>query len=147
MFDLERNRQWSSSGFPPLHAFRDPVLNQIPDMFPRLRFGFIEAAASWVPYLLHKLRRDNTKRWKPSWRSGADLLADCGMFVACEADEDIKYLAQHIGPDHLLIGSDYGHNDPAEQPLLVARMRGREDLSADLVEKIMCDNPRKFYRM
>ena len=82
---------------PPLHAFRDLVLNQIPDMFPKLRFGFIEAAASWVPYLLHKLRRDNTKRWKPSWRSGADLL------------------------------------------------RGREDLPADLVEKIMCENPRKFY--
>ena len=145
MFDLERNRQWSSSGFPPLHAFRDLVLNQIPDMFPKLRFGFIEAAASWVPYLLHKLRRDNTKRWKPSWRSGADLFAECRMFVACEADEDINYLAQHIGPDHLLIGSDYGHNDPAEQAQLVARMRGREDLPADLVEKIMCDNPRKFY--
>ena len=145
MFDLERNRQWSSSGFPPLHAFRDLVLNQIPDMFPKLRFGFIEAAASWVPYLLHKLRRDNTKRWKPSWRSGADLFAECRMFVACEADEDINYLAQHIGPDHLLIGSDYGHNDPAEQAHLVGRMRGREDLPADLVEKIMCDNPRKFY--
>jgi len=145
MFDLERNRQWSSAGFPPLHAFRDLVLNQIPDMFPKLRFGFIEAAASWVPYLLHKLRRDNTKRWKPSWGSGADLFTDCRMFVACEADEDINYLAQHIGPDHLLIGSDYGHNDPAEQAHLVGRMRGREDLPADLVEKIMCENPRKFY--
>jgi predicted TIM-barrel fold metal-dependent hydrolase len=82
MFDLERNRQWSHSGFPPLHAFRDLVLNQIPEMFPRLRFGFIEASASWVPFLIHKLRRDNTKRWKPSWKSGADLFADCRFFVA-----------------------------------------------------------------
>src|SRR5262245_3786757 len=31
MFDLERNRQWSHSGFPPLHAFRDLVFNQIPE--------------------------------------------------------------------------------------------------------------------
>ena len=38
-------------GFPPLHAFRDFVLNQIPDMFPKLRFGFIEASASWIPLL------------------------------------------------------------------------------------------------
>ena len=37
-------------GFPPLHAFRDLVLNQIPDMFPRLRFGFVEASASWIPF-------------------------------------------------------------------------------------------------
>jgi predicted TIM-barrel fold metal-dependent hydrolase len=145
MFDLERNRQWSSSGFPPLHAFRDLVLNQIPDMFPKLRFGFLEAAAGWVPYLLHKLRRDNTKRWKPSWRSGADLFADCRMFVACEADEDINYLAQHIGADQLITGSDYGHNDPAEQAQLVALMQAREDLPQTLIGKILCENARSFY--
>ena len=145
MFDLERNRQWSSSGFPPLHAFRDLVLNQIPDLFPKLRFGFLEAAASWVPYLLHKLRRDNTKRWKSSWKSGADLFADCRMFVACEADEDINYLAGHIGEDHLVTGSDYGHNDPAEQAHLVTQMRAREDVPPSLTEKILCKNPREFY--
>jgi predicted TIM-barrel fold metal-dependent hydrolase len=147
MFDLERNRQWSSSGFPPLHAFRDLVLNQIPDMFPKLRFGFLEAAAGWVPYLLHKLRRDNTKRWKPSWKSGADLFADCRMFVACEADEDINYLAQHIGPDHLITGSDYGHNDPAEQAQLLAQVQAREDVAPELMRKILCENPRTFYSL
>jgi uncharacterized protein len=147
MFDLERNRQWSHSGFPPLHAFRDLVLNQIPDMFPRLRFGFIEASASWVPFLLHKVRRDNTKRWKQSWKSGADLFEDCRFFVACEADEDIAYLAQHIGEGHLLTGSDYGHNDPAEQAHLIATMKSRKDISAELVQKILCDNPRQFYAL
>jgi predicted TIM-barrel fold metal-dependent hydrolase len=98
-----------------------------------------------VPYLLHKLRRDNTKRWKPSWRSGADLFADCRMFVACEADEDINYLAQHIGADHLVTGSDYGHNDPAEQARLVALMQAREDLPQTLIGKILCENARSFY--
>ena len=145
MFDLERNRQWSHSGFPPLHAFRDLVLNQIPEIFSRLRFGFIEASASWVPFLIHKLRRDNTKRWKPSWKSGADLFADCRFFVACEADEDLPYLTQYIGEDHLLTGSDYGHNDPAEQAQLVATMKAREDIPAGLAQKILCENPRKFY--
>ncbi|HET9549940.1 MAG TPA: amidohydrolase family protein, partial [Candidatus Binatia bacterium] len=115
MFDLERNRQWSHSGFPTLHAFRDLVLNQIPDTFPKLRFGFIEASASWIPYLIHKLRRDNTKRWKVSWQSPVDLFDDCRFFVACEADEDIPYLIQYTSEGHLLTGSDYGHNDPAEQ--------------------------------
>ena len=145
MFDLERNRQWSHSGFPPLHAFRDLVLNQIPDMFPRLRFGFIEASASWVPFLIHKLRRDNTKRWKQSWKSGADLFEDCRFYVACETDEDLPYLVQYTGEGHLLTGSDYGHNDPAEQTQLVATMKAREDMPAVLVQKILCENPRKFY--
>jgi predicted TIM-barrel fold metal-dependent hydrolase len=145
MFDLERNRQWSHSGFPPLHAFRDLVLNQIPDMFPRLRFGFIEASASWVPFLIHKLRKDNSKRWKPNWKSGGDLFEDCRFFVACEADEDLPYLTQYIGEDHLLTGSDYGHNDPAEQGQLVAAMKARDGMAAEVVQKILCENPRKFY--
>jgi predicted TIM-barrel fold metal-dependent hydrolase len=145
MFDLERNRQWSHSGFPPLHAFRDLVLNQIPDMFPHLRFGFIEASASWIPFLVHKLKRDNTKRWKPSWKSAVDLFEDCRFFVACEADEDINYLAQYTGVGHLLTGSDYGHNDPAEQAHLITSMRSREDIPASLTEKILCENPRTFY--
>jgi len=37
----------------PLFAFNDIVNNKIPELFPRLKFGFIEAYASWVPYLLH----------------------------------------------------------------------------------------------
>lgn len=147
MFDLERNRQWSHSAFPPLHAFRDLVLNQIPDMFPKLRFGFLEASASWIPFLIHKLKRDNTKRWKPSWKSPRDLFDDCRFYVACEADEDINYLAEYTGAGHLLSGSDYGHNDPAEQAQLVKQMRSREDATPGLIEKILSDNPKKFYGM
>jgi hypothetical protein len=97
--------------------------------------------------LIHKLRRDNTKRWKSSWQSPADLFDDCRFFVACEADEDIPYLIKYTGEGHLLTGSDYGHNDPAEQAHLVKQMQSREDVSPALIEKILCDNPRKFYRI
>ena len=146
-FDLERNRQWSSSAFPPLHAFRDLIINRIPETFPKLRFAFLEASASWVPYLLHKLKRDNAKRWKPSWKSGVDLFAEYRMYIACEADEDLSYLVQHIGADHILSGSDYGHNDPAEQSQLVAQMKARDDLDPALIEQILCKNPKEFYRI
>jgi predicted TIM-barrel fold metal-dependent hydrolase len=147
MFDLERNRQWSHSAFPPLHAFRDLVLNQIPDMFPKLRFGFLEASASWIPFLVHKLKRDNTKRWKASWKSPRDLFEDCRFYVACEADEDLNYLIEYAGADHLITGSDYGHNDPAEQSQLVKQMQSREDVAPALIEKILCENPRQFYQI
>ena len=49
--NLERNRQWSHSAVLPLFAFNDIVNNKIPELFPRLKFGFIEAYASWIPYL------------------------------------------------------------------------------------------------
>lgn len=45
-------------------------------------------------------------------------------------------------PEQLSIGSDYGHNDPAEEKALVQTMRSREDLSPTLVEKIFSDNPK-----
>ena len=120
-------------------------MNQIPDMFPKLRFGFIEASISWIPFLIHKLRRDNTKRWKAAWKSPADFFDDCRFFVACEADEDIQYLNQIHRRRPFTTGSDYGHNDPAEQAHLVTQIRSREDVPPSLVEKILCDNPQKVY--
>ena len=46
-----------------------------------------------------------------------------------------------------MIGSDYGHNDPAEEKALVQAMRSREDLSAELVDKILIHNPKQFYSL
>ena len=56
-FDVERNHTFAHNRVLPVVAFRDLVANRIPEQFPRLRFGFIEAAASWVPYIFHVLRR------------------------------------------------------------------------------------------
>jgi predicted TIM-barrel fold metal-dependent hydrolase len=54
-------------------------------------------------------------------------------------------LAAFIGEDNLLIGSDYGHNDPAEEKALVDTMRSRADLSSSFLEKIFTGNPTRFY--
>jgi len=141
--DVERNHSFLISRVLPLAAFRDLVANKIPERFPKLRFGFIEASAGWVPFLLHILRRLFRDRW--SYLSSADLFRDYRLFIACEADEDISYIAKYTGEDNLIIGSDYGHRDPSEESQLVATMRAREDTPRDLIEKILCENPRKFY--
>jgi predicted TIM-barrel fold metal-dependent hydrolase len=143
LIDVERNHSFLASRVLPLAAFRDLVANKIPDMFPKLRFGFIEASAGWVPFLLHILKRLLRDRWR--YGSSADLFRECRLYVACEADEDVPYLARYTGEDHLIIGSDYGHNDPSEERHLVATMRGREDIPPQLTEKILCDNARRLY--
>jgi predicted TIM-barrel fold metal-dependent hydrolase len=51
----------------------------------------------------------------------------------------------YIGEDHLVIGSDYGHNDPSKEPEFVKHMRAREDVAPSAIEKILCDNPRRLY--
>jgi len=143
LIDVERNHSFLASRVLPLAAFRDLVANKIPAMFPKLRFGFIEASAGWVPFLVHILKRLLRDRWR--YGASADLFRECRLYVACEADEDVPYLARYTGEDHLIIGSDYGHNDPSEERHLVATMRAREDIPPPLTEKILCDNPRRLY--
>jgi predicted TIM-barrel fold metal-dependent hydrolase len=129
----------------PLIAFHDIVHNKIPERFPDLRFGFIEATASWVPFLLHFFRRKTKRDAAAAARLGPQLFRDYRLFVACEADEDIPYLLNHIGEDNLLIGSDYGHHDQSAEPDLVSVIRSRADIPSRVVEKMLSDNPRRFY--
>jgi predicted TIM-barrel fold metal-dependent hydrolase len=150
LFDLDLNGTFHNTHLPMLMAFRDLVASEIPERFPTLRFGFLEASGSWVPYLYHHLKRSArprlsfpNARWKHA--SSKELFRNYRIYVACEADEDIPYLAQFIGEDNLLIGSDYGHNDPAEEKALVETMRLRKDLSPGLVQKIFTANPQRFY--
>ena len=143
LFDVERNHTFAHNRVLPVVAFRDLVANRIPEQFPRLRFGFIEAAASWVPYMFHVLRRSVRPDLKN--KNPQELFSDYRFWVACEADEELPHLLSYIGADHLVIGSDYGHNDPSKEPEFVKNMRAREDVKPENVEKILCDNPRRLY--
>jgi predicted TIM-barrel fold metal-dependent hydrolase len=69
------------------------------------------------------------------------------LYVACEADEDIPYLARCMGEESLLIGSDYPHNDPSREDQFVNALNVREDLTPQLRQKILYDNPRRFYAL
>jgi predicted TIM-barrel fold metal-dependent hydrolase len=143
LFDVERNHTFGHSRVQPLFAFRDLIHNKIPEQFPRLKFGFIEASAGWVPFMLHILKRVLKEKWKFS--SDPDMFREYRIFVACEADEDVNYIARYTGEDQLVIGSDYGHQDPSEERQLVAAMRAREDISRALTDKILFDNPKQLY--
>jgi predicted TIM-barrel fold metal-dependent hydrolase len=143
LFDVERNHTFAHNRVLPVVAFRDLVANRIPERFPRLHFGFIEAAASWVPYILHVLRR--SVRGDLKQKDPRDLFREYRFWVACEADEELPHLLRFIGEEHIVIGSDYGHNDPSKEPEFVKHMRAREDVAPAVIDKILCDNPRRLY--
>jgi uncharacterized protein len=144
MADSRYMRSFGQNRVLPLIAFHDIVSNRIPERFPGLRFEFIEASASWVPFLLHFLRRAARVKGGGG-ESGPDLFRKNRLYVACEADEDILYLSEFIGRDHLLLGSDYGHSDQSAELDIVAKIEGREDLDVDLARRILLDNPRVLY--
>jgi predicted TIM-barrel fold metal-dependent hydrolase len=151
----------------PLIAFQNLVTNRIPEKFPDLRIGFIETGASWVPYVLHYVERDWRRRNRlDTPHLGPQIFRDYRLYISCESDEDIPYLAGFIGEDNLVSGSDYGHHFgqlPTLEPIsfenrlrggdvsadlaLVGELRAREDLTPGLLDKVLKENPRRFYGM
>jgi predicted TIM-barrel fold metal-dependent hydrolase len=81
-----------------------------------------------------------------NWKFGdpQELFREYRLWVACEADEELPHLVRFLGEDNLIIGSDYGHNDPSKEPQFVANLRTRRDVPAALIEKILCQNARAF---
>jgi predicted TIM-barrel fold metal-dependent hydrolase len=149
IFDVTRSHTFPHTRTLPLMAFRNIVANKIPELFPELRFGFIEAGASWVPYVLHALRSvfgGSPEQWGPK------LFREYRLYTAYEEWEDLPYLVQYVGEDNLVVGSDWGHHggrgrggDPSGQPEVFGNMRSREDVPGAIIEKMLADNPRHLY--
>ena len=134
----------------PLWAFRDLIAHKVPERFPNIRWGFIEASASWVPYVLHHLQRSTRASTlgaspDPATEWGPRLFRDYKLYVATEADEDIAYLARFIGEDNIIIGSDYGHQDQSRETNMVTTLRQRTDVDPSVIEKIIGPNGARFY--
>ena len=137
-----------------VNAFYSFVTNSVPDRFPRLRLGFVEAGASWVPYVTYDLNRRVEKQPEGSAIDGIkfqtkdDLLVQNRCFVTCQVDEDLPYILTYTAGDALIVGSDYGHSDPSRErgfvPLLEERAR-HGDVAPDLVRKITYDNAKALY--
>ena len=113
-------------------------------LFPKLRFGFIEASAQWVPWVMHEAKN----RFKTMGRKWPDnLLKEYGMFVTCENSDDIPYIVREAGEDNLVIGTDYGHTDISSDVDAIRIFRQRNDLTPAVKEKILSDNSRALYAL
>jgi predicted TIM-barrel fold metal-dependent hydrolase len=128
---------------PGITAFHNVLSTKLPDRFPRLRFGFIELAAQWVPYCLHDFVRRGARR-----NQNIDmtrLMADNRMYVACQTDDDIAYVLRYAGDNNLVSGTDYGHADTSSELLALQRLREREDVRPEVMDNILNANPKALY--
>ena len=115
----------------------------VPKLFPKLRFGFIETSASWVPWVIYELRR---RLDKVDSRLPDDLLERWGIFVTCQIGDDVPYLIKScMGENTLMIGTDYGHADSSTELDALTTLRESGGISPAQHKKIVEDNPRRFY--
>ncbi len=129
-------------------AFHTLIFNGIPDVFPKLRFGFIESGAQWVPYAVHDLvRRIERQRGNPKGALKKNLLAENRIFVTCQTDDDIAYILQYSGDESLIIGTDYGHSDVSAEIDALKRLRNLPGVSELVADKILNENAKRLYAL
>jgi predicted TIM-barrel fold metal-dependent hydrolase len=150
------NGRFIRLGVPPLHAFNSLVQFGLPAKFPGVRWGFIEAGASWVPYLAYQLmRRVNRGQGRGegvssgyTYTEPADIVRLNKFYITCQVDEDLPYIMEYTGDDHLLVGSDYTHADFSMEmdfPRLLQERADRGDIPQAAVERIARENAKVFY--
>jgi predicted TIM-barrel fold metal-dependent hydrolase len=130
------------------------------DLFPNLRFAFIEGGATWIPAVFEQRKRGRAATDGDSWIETdkgtaltvkpIDVAAEMearNLYVAAFATEDLPYLTQYCGPDHLVVGTDYCHNDAGTDPLAHTFIMARTDLDAAQAKKICDDNGRAAFNI
>jgi predicted TIM-barrel fold metal-dependent hydrolase len=118
------------------------LMEGTPQLFPKLRWGFIEVSAQWIPYVLNDagLRLKRRGRTLPEQPLKAN-----NIYVACQVTDDLPYILSYAGEDNLVIGTDYGHADNATEIEALRLLKQNGAVAPHIVDKILSDNARKLY--
>jgi predicted TIM-barrel fold metal-dependent hydrolase len=145
---------------PVINAAFSLVQGKIPARYPKLRFGFVEAGASWVPLVHYSLKRSHATSDRSGgaplrralgetrYRLADDIFKANRFYITCQVDEDLPMLLDYISEDYLLVGSDYTHQDQSQEHGFVQRLQERADhgdIPHAAVRKIVYDNPKQLY--
>jgi predicted TIM-barrel fold metal-dependent hydrolase len=127
-------------------GFHSVIATELPARFPRLKWGFVEGGASWVPAVLQQHARlvASGRDFLNVTPIRPETLTEANIFVACETDEDLPYLVNIAGEDNLIIGTDYGHNDIGTELASHLEIMTRSDISQRAKQKIVDTNGRRF---
>jgi len=135
-------------GLPSMIALGSVVLGGVLERHPGLRVAFLEAGASWVPYVVDRMQES----YDTFGLRGDGLELDPGaavrggqVYIAVEPEEPaLPFVAELIGDDHLVLGSDYCHPE-GMCPFTMQALAERDDLSEATRRKILHENPARLY--
>lgn len=154
------NAFFCSATVPVIWGFVFVMSSGLLGRFPRLRVGFIETGAQWVPYAINQVRRqydppvvresgrrlDRVRSDTDYYRDPLEWFEQGRVFVTFEEDEDLHHLLKHLGEDALMMSTDYPHGDLSAEHNFVAKLRKRDDISDSVKAKLLGENAARFYR-
>src|SRR5262245_54752689 len=129
------------------------VMNGVLDRFPTVRIGFMEAGASWVPFLMYRMNRSYKGRQHaeyigPVTRPPATYVTGGQLYFSAEPTEDsLAHVIDVIGSETVLFSSDYPH----EANLALCRAEidavvNNTELPPGHKAQLLSGNARRFYR-
>jgi predicted TIM-barrel fold metal-dependent hydrolase len=137
----------TESGFgkaklPLVSSFHSLLSKGVPAMFPKLRWGFVEVSAEWVPYALNDLEIRMRRRGK---RMSKSIMEENNFFVACQVTDDLPYVLQHSGEGQLVVGTDYGHSDTSTEIEAIRKLKADGKVAPAIADRILDSNARTLY--
>jgi predicted TIM-barrel fold metal-dependent hydrolase len=147
MCDLYQSNRSAGGGFstfraPTVMACQQVLMSEIPQVFPRLRWGFIEASANWIPWVV----ADVKERYAVAARPIPEYpLEENRVYVTCQTNDDLPFVLKHAGEHAIVIGTDYGHFDPSSELDAITVLRDRMELPESTKANILEANPRALY--
>jgi predicted TIM-barrel fold metal-dependent hydrolase len=142
-------------GFPIMSSFSEVVSSKLPEKFPNLRFGFIEAGASWIPYSISQLgakirqaQRGQDNRLPHLFELAPELFRENRAFITIDLIDDIESVLKFGTEDSLMIGTDYSHTDISANLSALNGVRDWVDqgrISTGQAHKILESNAGAFY--
>jgi predicted TIM-barrel fold metal-dependent hydrolase len=144
---------WRTGSLGGLASFRTPtilacasaLMGPVHDRFPRLRWGFIEASASWMPWLDSEVAQRTGSRVRGEAHD--NIFAEKNIYVTCQNEDDIPYLIQRGFLDSLVIGTDFGHFDASSDVDAITKFQDNPKLTAEQKKKVLHDNPKTLYSL
>ena len=127
---------------PTVTACHTLLMSQLPHLFPGLRWAFIETAAQWLPWVLREARVRHQALGDPM---PDEVLSAWNIYATCQTDDDIPYLLQQGARDSLIIGTDYGHFDPASDLDAITVFRETAGIGQEDMRRVLSDNPSRLY--
>ena len=129
---------------PTVTACFDVIMSPLHEVFPKLRWGFIEASAQWVPWIA----RETAIRYRAQGRAFPENVFEAyNIFVTCQTNDDVPYVVGCCGEDRLVIGTDYGHTDPSSAVTALHEFQKMEGLNPAVKEKILSHNAKALYAL
>jgi predicted TIM-barrel fold metal-dependent hydrolase len=131
--------------------FTSVMCQGLPIRFPKLKMGFLEVGATWLPYYLDRLDEHWEKRAEEEMpllkKKPSDTFRESSLKVSLEGKETLlRETIDYVGVEHLIYATDVPHWD-GEFPENLEEIRETNVITDKEKQAILHDNTEQLFSL